>query len=163
MATLVALKAGLGDIGPAQRFLATTGAASDTKDTILLDCDLPYLRAILALKEHKPDEAIQQLEVARPYQLRNFSIPYLRAEAETDAGLLDGAAQDYRLILDNQGVDPLAPEYSLSHLRLARVLVQQKKADEARKQYRAFLDAWKNADPGLPLFDDAKRELAQLH
>lgn len=163
MATLVTLKASLGDTGPAQSFIAANGAASDSRDTVLLYSDLPYLRAILALKDHKPAEAIQLLEPARPYQLRNFAVPYLRAQAETEAGLLDAAVDDYRLILGNQGVDPLAPEYSLSHLRLARVLAQQKKTDEARKEYRAFLDAWKDADSGFPLFEDAKRELAQLH
>ena len=163
LATLVTLKASLGDPGPGQRFLATTGAASDTKDTVLLYCDLPTLRATLALKAHKPADALNLLEPAHAYQLRDYAIPYLRAEAETEAGMLDAAAEDYRLILDNPGVDPISPEYSLSHLRLARVLVRQKRAGDARTEYRAFLDAWKYADPGLPLFEDAKRELAQLH
>jgi len=163
MATLVTFKANLGDIGPAQRFLATTGAASDTKDTTLLYSDLPYLRATLALKAHKPADAVNLLEPARAYQLRDYEIPYLRAEAEAEAGLLDAAVEDYRLILDNPGVDPISPEYSLSHLRLARVLARQKKTDESRTEYRAFLDAWKNADSGLPPFEDARRELAQLH
>jgi tetratricopeptide (TPR) repeat protein len=150
MATLVTFKASLGDLGPAQRFLATTGAASDTKDTALLYSDLPYLRATLALKANKPADAVNLLEPARAYQLRDYAIPYLRAEAEAEAGLFDAAVEDYRLILDN-------------HFRLARVLVRQKKTDEARAEYRAFLDAWKNADPGLTLFEDAKREVAQLH
>jgi tetratricopeptide (TPR) repeat protein len=163
MATLVTFKASLGDLGPAQRFLATTGAASDTKDTALLYSDLPYLRATLALKANKPADAVNLLEPARAYQLRDYAIPYLRAEAEAEAGLFDAAVEDYRLILDNPGVDPISPEYPLSHFRLARVLVRQKKTDEARAEYRAFLDAWKNADPGLTLFEDAKREVAQLH
>ena len=111
---------------------------------------------------HKPADAVNLLEPAHAYQLRDYAIPYLRAEAETEAGFMDAAAEDYRLILDNPGVDPISPEYSLSHFRLARVLARQKKTDEARTEYRAFLDAWKDADAGLPLFEDAKRELAQL-
>jgi hypothetical protein len=41
--------------------------------------------------------------------------------------------------------------YSLSHLRLARVLVLQNKPDPARDEYHAFFAAWKSADADLPL------------
>jgi predicted negative regulator of RcsB-dependent stress response len=86
----------------------------------------------------------------------------LRARAETEAGLLDAAAQDYRLILGNQGVDPISPLYSLSHLRLARVLTLRKEFDLARAEYEAFFTAWKNADADLPLLIRARREFAAL-
>jgi len=94
--------------------------------------------------------------------LRDFNVPYLRAQAETEAGLLDAAAEDYRLILANQGVDPISPFYSLAHLRLARVLAQQKKTEQARQQYRAFFDAWKTADTDLPILQAARSEFARL-
>jgi hypothetical protein len=70
--------------------------------------------------------------------------------------------EDYRLILANQGVDPISPLYPLAHLRLARVLVLQKKPDLALNEYRAFLGAWKDADADLPLLQEAKREFGQL-
>jgi hypothetical protein len=76
--------------------------------------------------------------------------------------MLDAAADDYRLILANPGVDPISPEYPLSHLQLARVLALQKKTAPARAEYKAFLEAWKEADQDLKLVEDAKRELAQL-
>ena len=125
-------------------------------------CTLPMVRAALDIIAHKPAQAVQLLEPARNYQLRNFRVPNLRARAETEAGLLDAAAQDYRLILDHQGVDPIAPVYSLSHLRLARILALQKKADLARQEYNAFFAAWKNADTDLPLLVQARREYAAL-
>ena len=159
---LALLKAQTGDISPAQHLLSTAGNGNDQKNTVLLFCDLPSLRATLDLKAHKAADAVQLLEPARPYQLRDFWIPYLRAQAETEAGMLDAAAADYRLILNNQGVDPLSPIYSLSHLRLARVLALQKKSDEARSEYTAFFEAWKDADPELKILADAKREYAQL-
>jgi predicted negative regulator of RcsB-dependent stress response len=59
-------------------------------------------------------------------------------------------------------VDPIAPIHSLAHLRLARVLALQKKTSEARQEYRAFFDAWKNAEPGLALLVSARREVEQL-
>jgi tetratricopeptide (TPR) repeat protein len=157
------LKAEVGDLAPAQHFVATEGNANDTRDTVLLYCELPLLRALLALKANKPAEAVQLLDPARPYQLRNFEVPNLRAQAEAEAGMLDAAAADYRLILDNQGVDPISPLYSLSHLRLARVLVLKKNTDEARKEYQSFFEAWKDADRDIKLLADAKREYAELH
>lgn len=156
------LRAKLGDRGLAEHFVASASNGNKARDTVLLYCQLPLVRALLALQAHKPAEAVQLLEPARPYQLRDFAVPNLRAEAETEAGMLDAAAADYRLILDNQGVDPISPVYPLAHLRLARVLVLEKKTGEARKEYRAFLDAWKDADPDMPFLADAKRELAQL-
>jgi hypothetical protein len=156
------LKAKLDDLAPAQRFVADNIAATGKKDTVLLYCQLPLVRALLALKAHKPADAVQLLEPARTYQMRDFSVPWLRAQAETEAGMLDAAAEDYRLILLNPGIDPISPVYSLSHLGLARVLALQKKTDAAREEYGAFFAAWKNADPDLKILSDAKSEFARL-
>jgi len=156
------LRAEAGDTRPAEHFVGTVGDGTNARNTILACCQLPILRALLALKAHKAAEAVELLEAARPYELRDFAVPYLRARAETEAGKLDAAAQDYRLILGNRGVDPIAPVYSLSHLELARVLALEKKTDEARSEYRAFLEAWKDADPEVKIAADARRELAQL-
>ena len=148
--------------------LAAARAAAANPDsryprhTIYLNYYLPMLRAALALADHKPAEAVQLLDPARPYQLRDYSAINLRARAETEAGMLDAAVADYRLILDHRGVDPISPLYSLSHLRLARVLILLKKTDEARQQYRTFLDAWKDADSDLPILQAARSEFAKL-
>jgi DNA-binding winged helix-turn-helix (wHTH) protein/tetratricopeptide (TPR) repeat protein len=152
--------AALGNLAPAEKLLANVDPNSSS--TVLMYSDLPWLRAEVALKSRKPLEAIRLLEPARPYQLRDFGVPTLRAEAETEAGQLDAAAADYRLVLANQGVDPISPQFPLAHLRLARVLVRLKKLDEARQEYRAFLECWKDADPDLKLYQDAKREYAAL-
>jgi DNA-binding winged helix-turn-helix (wHTH) protein/tetratricopeptide (TPR) repeat protein len=161
-AELAILQAGTGEVAAAQRFLAATQADTGKRDTVILYCQLPQLRAELALKAHQPAEALRALEPARPYQMRDFDVPYLRAQAETESGMLDAAADDYRLILANQGIDPISPEYSLAYLRLARVLATQKKIGDARKEYQSFFDAWKDADADLPLLKDAKREFAKL-
>ena len=159
---LAYLKAMTGDLAFAQHFAATADA-SENRSTVVMGIYVPLVRALLALKAHKAEEAVRLLEPARVYQLRDFAVPYLRAQAETEAGSLDAAAADYRLILDNQGVDPIAPEYSLAHLGLARVLVRQQKIDLARNEYRAFFSAWKDADADLPPLQDAKQEFAGLH
>jgi len=155
------LRAETGDPAPAQRLLAAADPVRE-KNTVHVYCTLPMVHAALELMAHRPAAAVRALEPAQPYQLRDFEVPYLRAQAETEAGQLDAAARDYRLILDNQGIDPISPLYSLAHLRLARVLVQQKKPGPARNEYNAFFAAWRNADADLPLLIQSRREHAAL-
>lgn len=154
-------KAQLGDLAPAERLTAAADSTVE-RNTVHLCYDLPVLRSIVALKARKPEEAVRLLETARVYQLRAFRVLYTRARAEAEAAMLDDAARDYRVILDNQGIDPISPLYSLSHLRLARVLRLRGKLDQARAEYAAFFDACRGADADLPLLIQAKREYAAL-
>jgi DNA-binding winged helix-turn-helix (wHTH) protein/tetratricopeptide (TPR) repeat protein len=151
------LKAETGDLAAARRLVTAADPVTD-KNTLHVYFYLPLMRAALALAAHQPTQAVQWLEPARPYQLRDFLVPSLRARAETEAGMLEAAARDYRLILDNQGVDPISPLYPLAHLRLARVLARQRKPGPARDEYKALFEAWKDADADLPLLIQARRE-----
>jgi hypothetical protein len=151
----------LGQSGPAEQILAASDHAAG-HDTIKMFITRPILRAVVALKAQRPAEAIQALEVARPYQLRDYSVLYWRAQAETEAGMLDAAAKDYHMILDNPGVNPIAPEYSLSHLRLAHVLSVQNHRAAALSEFQAFFNVWKEADLDLPLLARARQEYDKL-
>jgi predicted negative regulator of RcsB-dependent stress response len=124
--------------------------------------DLPMLRATVDLKTNKGAAAVKDLEPAQKYQMRDYGVPFMRARAETEAGMLDEAAADYRLILANPGLDPIWPGHSLAHLYLARVLATQKKLEEARAEYRTFETIWRNADPQVPVLIQAKQEYAKL-
>ena len=146
-----------GNLASANRFVAASDPLTE-KDTLHIYVDLPRVRAQLALEAHKPLEAIQLLEPARAYQFVDFTILSQRAQAETEAGQLNAAAEDYRLILNNQGIDPISPLYSIAHLRLARLLALQKKSEEAREEYRRLFVAWTNADSDLPLLQAARHE-----
>jgi hypothetical protein len=75
---------------------------------------------------------------------------------------LDAAIADYRLILANPGIDPVAVEYWLAHLYLARVLALQHQTTAARAEYQTFLSRWSSADPDLPVLKAAETELAKL-
>jgi DNA-binding winged helix-turn-helix (wHTH) protein/tetratricopeptide (TPR) repeat protein len=154
------LKASFGETSAGKQFLGTRLVNPyDTVDTFV---NIPILRAVIALNEHKPAEAVQLLEPARPYQLRDYSVPYWRARAETEAGMLEAASADYQLILDNPGVNPISPQYPLAHLYLARVLVLQNKIKPAREEYRKFFDTWNYADRDIALLQEAKREFNSL-
>lgn len=159
--TTALFRAELGDLGPAQRQIARI-TSSGTKNTLDLYFNLPELTSLVALKTHHPAEAVQDLEPARRYQMRDIGVPYQRARAEVQAGMLEQAVQDYRLLLANPGTNPIWPESTLTHLRLAQALALEKKTGEARAEYEQFLNAWKDADADVPLLIQARQEYSAL-
>lgn len=159
--TTAVFEADLGNLEPARRAIAKMNSG-ETLNTMTLYFDLPMLRATVDLKTHKAAQAVQDLEPAQKYQMRDYGVPMMRARVEAEAGMLDKAAEDYRLVLANPGLDPIWPGHSDAHLYLARVLARQNKLDEARAEYRAFLEIWKDADPTVPLLTQAKLEYAKL-
>jgi DNA-binding winged helix-turn-helix (wHTH) protein len=159
--TVAFFQADLGDPAPAKRLIARIDN-SDTKSTLSLYFDRPMLRALLALKAHRPAEAVAEMEPARTFQMRDYGVPFQRARMETEAGMLDAAAADYRLILANPGIGPIWTNYTLSHLGLARVLALKNDKAGSRGEYEKFFAAWKDADSDLPLLQAVKSEFAKL-
>ena len=52
--------------------------------------------------------------------------------------------------------------YVRSFYQIARILQEQGKDEEARASYQQFLDLWKDADPGIPMLQDARQQLRAL-
>jgi hypothetical protein len=52
--------------------------------------------------------------------------------------------------------------YGRAFYRLGQIAEKQGKPVEAAGHYRAFLDLWKNADPGLPEPADARSRLERI-
>jgi DNA-binding winged helix-turn-helix (wHTH) protein/tetratricopeptide (TPR) repeat protein len=151
----------LGEPARAQKMIAQI-AGANPHNTLNQYFDLPELKAILDVKAHKPADAVAELEPSRKLILRDYGLPYQLAQAEAEAGMLDQAAQDYRLILSHPGIDPLWEHYPLSQIGLARVLARQKDYAGARAEYKVFLSRWKDADSDVPLYQQARREFAEL-
>jgi len=151
----------LGDPKQAQALLKADLAQSPS-DTLLNDVSAPEVNAALALRRNDPRAAIRALEPAAPYELRTYDIPYLRGLADLAASDGAQAAIDFHKILDNPGIEPASPLYSLAHLGLARALRLQHDRPGSRAAYDAFFADWKSADPDLPLMHAARAEYASL-
>jgi len=51
---------------------------------------------------------------------------------------------------------------ALAHLQLGRAYAAAGDKVKARAAYQDFLNLWKDADPDVPVFKEAKTELAKL-
>jgi tetratricopeptide (TPR) repeat protein len=167
----------VGDAVGAQT-LADDLAKRFPEDTVVQLNYLPNLRAELALRRKDPLKAIEEVQVAAPYELgspgRSLSLypVYVRGEAYLAAGQAGAAASEFQKILDHRGVVVNEPIGTLAHLGLARAHALQAQSaqgtdadavrSQARIDYHDFLTLWKDADSDIPILKQAKAEYAKL-
>jgi len=142
------------------------------EDTIVQFNYLPALRAKLALLGSNPQQALEVLRVAAPYELGllafgfynwpNLYPVYVRGEAYLAAHQGSEAAAEFRKILDHRGIVLNEPIGALAHLQLGRAYSLQGDTAKARVAYNDFLTLWKDADPDIPILKEAKAEYAKL-
>ncbi|HYN07300.1 MAG TPA: protein kinase [Vicinamibacterales bacterium] len=160
---------------PAGNALATCGEFSHTqtiagelvrrfpKDTILNKVSLPLVQARIELHRGNPGQAIQLLETTRPYEAHAlFQIAYLRGQAYLNLRRGPDAAAEFQKILDQRGWQTGSPLYPLAHLGLARAAALSGDTTKARKGYQDFFALWKDADPDIPILQEARREYEKL-
>jgi hypothetical protein len=134
---------------------------------------LPALRALLALNHGEPSQAIEQLRNAATYELGTphsaahgyygalYPI-YVRGEAYLAAHKGAEAASEFQKVLDHRGIVSIDPIGALAHLQLGRALALSGDKSKAKTAYQDFLNLWKEADPDIPILQQAKVEYAKL-
>ena len=134
---------------------------------------LPTLRALRALHNQAPSDAIERLQTARPYDLAmpgtsffakfgGLYTAYVRGEAYLTAGRGQDAAAEFQKVLDHRGVVLADPIGALAHLQLGRAYVVSGDKIKAKNAYKDFLGLWKDADPDIPILKNASAEYAKL-
>lgn len=130
---------------------------------------LPATRAAIKLAQNDPAAAIETLRPVTPYDLAisdsfdNVYPAYLRGLAYLQLKKGDLAAAEFRKVLDHSGIVQGFVTGALSILQLARAQVLTHDEEAARRSYEDFLALWKNADPDLPIYKEAKAEYVALH
>jgi serine/threonine protein kinase/tetratricopeptide (TPR) repeat protein len=144
------------------------------EDTFVRFTYAPVLRALAALGHGRPADSVEQLEIARPYELavNGLNFPhfnlgglhsaYFRGEALIAARRYAEAAIEFQKILDHRGVVGADPIGALAHLQLGRVLALSGDKTKAKAAYQDFLALWKDADPDTPILKSANVEYARL-
>lgn len=135
---------------------------------------LPFLRAQLALNRHDPARAIEILRPAAPYELGwhcpatvgfcgSLYVTYMRGKAYLEAHRSAEAAAEFQNIIDHIGVVSNDPTIVVAaRLQLARALVLSGDRVKAKAAYEDFLNLWKDADPDIPILQQARAELGKV-
>jgi predicted Zn-dependent protease len=143
------------------------------EDTAVKFSYLPVLHALLALNHNEPSKAIELLQTAVPYELgapgsTEFGFfgalypVYVRGEAYLASHQGAEAAAEFQKILDHRGLIASDPVGALARLQIARAFALSPDEIKAKTAYQDFLTLWKDADPDVPILQQAKAEYAKV-
>ncbi len=160
-----------GDISGSQR-LAKDLAKRFPEDTPVQFEYLPTLRALFALSQKAPLDAIERLQTALPYDLAmpgtaffakfgGLYPVYIRGQAYLEAKRGREAATEFQKVLDHRGIALADPIGALARLQLGRAFLLSGDKAKAKIAYEDFLALWKDADPDIPILKQAKAEYAK--
>jgi len=144
------------------------------EDTAVQFMYLPQIRALLELNGGAPSKAIELLQVARPYErgippsmapwfIGPFFTAYVRGLAYLAARQGAEAVVEFQKVIDGRMIVVSDPIGALAHLQFGRALVLSGDKVKAKNAYQEFLTLWKDADPDIPVFVQAKKEFAALN
>ena len=134
-------------------------------DTLLRNVWAPCVVALAAMNRKSPDQAIDALRAATPYDLAIFSglLPiYVRGLVYLEAKRGPEAATEFQKIIDHRGIAPVGIEHSLAKLGLGRAYILSGDNARAKSAYQDFFAVWKDADPDIPILKEAKAEYVKL-
>jgi eukaryotic-like serine/threonine-protein kinase len=134
-------------------------------DTLTQKLAIPQIRARIELQRGNSSKAIEQLRSTEPYQFGFVAdgMPiYLRGLAYLQAKQGPQAVAEFQKILDHKSAFGASPYVSLARLGLARALALSGDSAKARIDYQDFFTKWKDADPDIPILNQAKAEYAKL-
>jgi eukaryotic-like serine/threonine-protein kinase len=155
--------------GQEEKALALADEIQKTRpnDTVAQNVAVPMIRGYAALRfdnpsKSDPSNAIDQFNSAYLYARANTGILFGRAVAYSKLGRYAEAQQDFQHVLDLKCASGPNLLVVVTELEMARVYQKQGDMPRARIGYQNFLAAWKDADPDLPLLNQAKTEYAKL-
>jgi serine/threonine protein kinase/tetratricopeptide (TPR) repeat protein len=150
-----------GDVAQAETLIEELGKRFPV-DTLINAVWTPTARSVVEIKRGNSGKAIDVLRAAAPYELGNFWPIHVRGQAYLSARAGTEAAADFQKILDHRGAAPASPLHPLAYLGLGRAWALAGDAAKSRKAYQDFLALWKDADPDIPVLQEARREYAKL-
>ena len=139
-------------------------ADNNPSDFFINNLILPIYRGALALDRNDPQQALAILQPMAQYSMApSTDYFYFHGLASLRAKSGRDAAADFQSAIDHRALIFLSPFYPLSKLGLARARALEGDTAGARTAYQDFFAFWKDADPDLPVLQQAKAEYAKLH
>jgi len=143
------------------------------EDTAVRFSYLPSVRGLVAINQHQPAKAVELLQIATPFDLATprsnsqgffgalYPI-YVRGQAFLALQQGPQAAAEFQKIIDHRDIVISDPVGAMAQLGLARAYALSGDSAKSRAAYEGFLSLWKDADSDVPVFKQAKAELAKL-
>lgn len=126
-------------------------------DTLIDNLWLPTIRAADKLQNGKPNEAIEELEIAERFEkAAEFHAQYIRALAHLNLNESKQAIIEFEKILKHRGEAVLSAICPLAQLGLAR-------ARKDKREYEKFFEMWNEADKDMPALVEARKEYNNLN
>jgi eukaryotic-like serine/threonine-protein kinase len=158
-----------GDVARAEELAAETSKLLPN-GTVWNVVQLPEIRAAIALQRDQAAESVELLASAAPYERSYLDAAYMRGLAYLRLHKGAEAAAEFQKIVDHKGaswgatwVHPYWGQfYSLSWLGMARGSALAGDTAKAKKAFQGFFELWKDADPDIPVLQQAKAEYARL-
>ncbi len=150
-----------GDTAATEHYL--TSPMAYPRETVALTLFRPEMNALIALNRRNPAEAVAALKISEAYELIHPEVIEIRGDAYL--ALKDGvhAEQEFRKLINNPAVeDPMQPRTVIAHVGLARAYALQRKTEDARAEYQKFFTLWPDADPDIPILQQARTEYTKL-
>lgn len=132
---------------------------------------LPVMRAAVAMARGNAAEAIEHLRAVNnntqyiandPSSADGMEPAYLRGLAYLQLRQGKEAASEFQRLIDHPGIVVNALFGPLARVGLARAYAMQGDSAKSRTAYQDFLTIWKDADPDIPIYKQAKAEYAKL-
>jgi DNA-binding CsgD family transcriptional regulator/tetratricopeptide (TPR) repeat protein len=167
---LAEARLGAGDASGAAAAEAESRALAATAKTARLEREHEFLAGLIDLAAGRTGDAAGHLEKARSLVFRrdrldgrNVQYALALAEAWDRAGDAAGAAEVLRPYVAAPGNTLRAGgDFGRALIALARLDEKLGRTDAARAGYRAFLELWKDAEPGRPEIEEARSRLSSL-
>jgi len=122
----------------------------------------PWLRAQTALQEHRPADAVGELNRIAPLDEVFIETRFDRGLALLQSHQLPESVAVFRDVIARPYADVLSESIPLSWLNLGRAFAAAGNRAAAAEAYQHFFTLWSSADPDGALLNQAKREFAQL-
>jgi tetratricopeptide (TPR) repeat protein len=135
------------------------------QDTILQMLYGPLVQSLLELNHGNAARAVELLRSADSYTGIDTFVFYTRGNAYLRAGKAQEALQDFKRVHNLSkltGVGAWMQLAPLARLGQARAYNQLGDRNQSRQAYQDFLALWKDADPEVPILQEAKTEYAKL-
>jgi eukaryotic-like serine/threonine-protein kinase len=143
------------------------------EDTSVRFTYTPTLYALLSLNRGDPTKALEQLQIAIPYEFAeprsalhgNFGALYpiyVRGEAYMARKQGPQAVAEFQEILAHRGIVGSDPIGAMARLQLGRAYALSGDNLKAKTAYEDFLTLWRDADSDTPLLKQARAEYAKL-